>query len=53
MFSCFVTPDEEIGHGVDKVNLEKVSAKATYTLDGGEFRTWKTRLSQRMPAPFT
>ncbi|MBK8244578.1 MAG: peptidase T [Saprospiraceae bacterium] len=34
--SLLFTPDEEIGHGVDKVNLEKVSAKAAYTLDGGE-----------------
>lgn len=30
------TPDEEIGRGVDKVNLEKLGAVAGYTLDGGE-----------------
>ena len=31
LFTC----DEEIGHGVDHVDLEKVSATACYTLDGG------------------
>ncbi len=31
---CF-TPDEEIGKGVDKINLEKVDADFAYTLDGG------------------
>ncbi|MFT3904085.1 MAG: peptidase T [Niabella sp.] len=30
------TPDEEVGHGVDHVNLEKLSADFAYTLDGGE-----------------
>lgn len=30
------TPDEEIGRGVDKVNLERLGASAAYTLDGGE-----------------
>lgn len=28
------TPDEEIGRGVDKVNLEKLGAFAAYTIDG-------------------
>lgn len=28
------TPDEEIGRGVDKVNIEKVGAYAAYTMDG-------------------
>jgi tripeptide aminopeptidase len=28
------TPDEEIGRGVDKVNLEKVAADFAYTVDG-------------------
>lgn len=28
------TPDEEIGRGVDKVNLKKVNAKFAYTIDG-------------------
>ena len=31
---CF-TPDEEIGCGVDRINLEKVDADFAYTLDGG------------------
>lgn len=30
------TPDEEIGRGVDKVNLQKLGAVAAYTLDGSE-----------------
>lgn len=30
------TPDEEIGHGVDKVDLKKLGADFAYTLDGGE-----------------
>ncbi|HYF30817.1 MAG TPA: peptidase T [Chitinophagaceae bacterium] len=30
------TPDEEIGRGVDKVNIEKLGAVAGYTLDAGE-----------------
>lgn len=28
------TPDEEIGRGVDKVNLEKLGAEFAYTIDG-------------------
>jgi tripeptide aminopeptidase len=28
------TPDEEIGRGVDKVNLEKLGARFAYTMDG-------------------
>lgn len=28
------TPDEEIGRGVDKVNLEKLGAQFAYTMDG-------------------
>jgi tripeptide aminopeptidase len=28
------TPDEEIGRGVDKVNIEKLGAYAAYTVDG-------------------
>ncbi len=31
---CF-TPDEEIGKGVDFINIEKVDADFAYTLDGG------------------
>ncbi len=30
------TPDEEIGRGVDKVNMQKLSADYGYTLDGSE-----------------
>ncbi len=30
------TPDEEIGRGVDKVDMQKLGANFGYTLDGGE-----------------
>ncbi len=30
------TPDEEVGRGVDKVDLSKLGATVAYTLDGGE-----------------
>lgn len=30
------TPDEEIGRGVNKVNMQKLNASFGYTLDGGE-----------------
>lgn len=30
------TPDEEVGRGTEKVNLEKLGAAYAYTLDGGE-----------------
>ena len=30
------TPDEEIGRGVNKVDLQKLGAEFAYTLDGGE-----------------
>ncbi|RYZ54870.1 MAG: tripeptide aminopeptidase PepT, partial [Sphingobacteriales bacterium] len=30
------TPDEEIGRGVDKVDMQKLGAEFGYTLDGGE-----------------
>ena len=30
------TPDEEIGKGVDKLDLKKLNASYAYTLDGGE-----------------
>lgn len=30
------TPDEEIGRGVDKVDIQKLNADFGYTLDGGE-----------------
>lgn len=34
--SILFTPDEEVGRGVDHVNLSKVNADFGYTLDGGE-----------------
>lgn len=34
--SILFTPDEEIGRGVDKVDMSKVNADFGYTLDGGE-----------------
>ena len=30
------TPDEEVGRGTDKIDMQKVGAKFGYTLDGGE-----------------
>ncbi|WP_160713952.1 peptidase T [Chitinophaga solisilvae] len=30
------TPDEEVGRGVEKVNMEKLAAQFGYTMDGGE-----------------
>ena len=30
------TPDEEVGKGVDKVNIKELGAKFAYTMDGGE-----------------
>lgn len=32
--SILFTPDEEIGRGVDKVDIEKLGAKYAYTIDG-------------------
>lgn len=34
--SILFTPDEEIGQGVDRVDMKKVNADFGYTLDGGE-----------------
>ncbi|HNL83033.1 MAG TPA: peptidase T, partial [Chitinophagaceae bacterium] len=33
------TPDEEVGQGTAKINLEKLGADFAYTLDGGELGT--------------
>ena len=33
------TPDEEVGKGTDKVDLQKLGADVAYTLDGGELGT--------------
>ncbi|HLA53342.1 MAG TPA: peptidase T [Flavitalea sp.] len=35
------TPDEEIGRGVNKVDIEKLDADFGYTLDGGELGTYE------------
>ena len=35
------TPDEEIGRGVDKVDLAKLGADFAYTLDGGELGSYE------------
>lgn len=35
------TPDEEIGEGTAKVDLEKLAADFAYTLDGGELGTFE------------
>lgn len=45
------SPDEETGHGMDKVPLDKITAKAFYTVDGGDlgeiedecFHAWKCK----------
>lgn len=35
------TPDEEIGRGVDKLNMEKLGADYAYTLDAGELGSFE------------
>jgi len=37
------TPDEEIGRGVDKVDIEKLGADFAYTIDGENWARWKIR----------
>jgi tripeptide aminopeptidase len=37
------TPDEEIGRGVDKVDIKKLGAYAAYTMDGESAGTLKTK----------
>lgn len=47
------SPDEETGHGMDRVPLDKLASKAFYTIDGGQegeleiecFNAWKTELT--------
>lgn len=34
IYICF-TPDEEVGKGVDKINMDKLPADFAYTVDGG------------------
>lgn len=36
------TPDEEVGRGVDHVDMEKLGAAVAYTLDGGELGALET-----------
>ena len=36
------TPDEEVGRGVDFVDIKKLSADVAYTLDGGELGSLET-----------
>jgi tripeptide aminopeptidase len=35
------TPDEEIGRGVDKINMSRLGAQFAYTLDGGELGSYE------------
>ncbi|WP_439506078.1 peptidase T [Sediminibacterium sp.] len=35
------TPDEEVGRGTDKLDLNKLGAEFAYTLDGGELGTFE------------
>lgn len=35
------TPDEEVGRGTDKVDIQKIGADFAYTLDGGELGTYE------------
>ena len=47
------SPDEETGHGMDRVPLEKLRSRAFYTVDGGQegeletecFNAWKAEVS--------
>jgi len=47
------SPDEETGHGMDRVPLEKLNSKAFYTVDGGNegeletecFNAWKADIT--------
>ncbi len=35
------TPDEEVGHGTEKLDMQKLGADFAYTLDGGELGTFE------------
>ncbi len=39
MIKILFTPDEEVGHGTAKLDLQKLGADFAYTLDGGEMGT--------------
>jgi tripeptide aminopeptidase len=47
------TPDEEIGKGVDKVDLKKLGAEFGYTLDGGELGSFEDETFSADGASFT
>jgi len=47
------TPDEEIGRGVDKVDLKKLGADFGYTLDGGELGSFEDETFSADGASFT
>ncbi|HXB43503.1 MAG TPA: peptidase T [Puia sp.] len=47
------TPDEEIGRGVDKVDLKKLGADFGYTLDGGELGAFEDETFSADGAQFT
>ncbi|WP_315821647.1 tripeptide aminopeptidase PepT [Paraflavitalea speifideaquila] len=45
------TPDEEIGHGVDNIDLQKLGADFAYTLDGENVVLLKPKPFPPMPSP--
>lgn len=47
------TPDEEIGRGVNKVDLQKLGAAYGYTLDGGELGSYEDETFSADGATFT
>ena len=52
-FEIIFSPDEETGHGMDKVPLESIKSKMAYTLDGGHigefececFNAWAAKIT--------
>ena len=50
---CMFSPDEETGHGMDKVPFDWFTAKQAYTVDGGDigeiesecFNAWKSEIT--------
>jgi tripeptide aminopeptidase len=49
---CF-TPDEEVGKGVDKIDLKKFNPKIAYTMDGGEMGEIENETFNAAAATFT
>lgn len=41
-FEIMFSPDEETGHGMDKVPLELIKSKSAYTVDGGDLGEMET-----------